>query len=246
MSTKDRSTNDKSKRALVILTSHGVKGETGEPTGFYWEELATPYWALRDAGYTVDIASVKGGKPPADPGSAAAEGRPAAVQRFLDDAAAMAALEHSHPVADVDPGAYAAVFLPGGHGVMWDTGQSPAVGTAVARAYENGAVVGAVCHGPAGLIGATLSDGTPLVSGKRVNSFTDAEEDAVGLTEVVPYLLETKLRALGARFEGNPENFQSYALRDGRLVTGQNPRSSERVAALLIEALAEMASERAA
>ena len=234
------------KRALIILTSHGQKGDSGEPTGFYWEELATPYWALRDAGYTVDIASVRGGKPPADPGSAAEDGRPASVQRFMDDAEAMAVLSDSLPIAEVDPSVYAAVFLPGGHGVMWDTGQSAAVGKAVARAYENGAVVGAVCHGPAGLVGATLSDGTPLVRGKLVNSFTDAEEEAVGLTDVVPYLLETKLRELGARFEGNPENFQAYALRDGRLVTGQNPRSSERTAALLLEALNDEAAKTAA
>lgn len=226
-------------KALAILTSHGVKGTTDEPTGFYWEELATPYWRLRDAGYVVDIASVSGGEPPADPGSAAADGRPALVQRFMDDEAAMRSLTNSRHLADLDPSSYAAVFLPGGHGTMWDLAQTPTVGEIVARAYENGAVIAAVCHGPAGLVGARLASGEPLVRGKRINSFTDAEEEAVGLTAVVPYLLERRLRELGGIFESNPENFQPHAVRDGRLVTGQNPRSSERVASLMLEALAQ-------
>ncbi|MFQ6549548.1 type 1 glutamine amidotransferase domain-containing protein [Aestuariibius sp. 2305UL40-4] len=224
--------------ALIILTSHDQIGETGTATGFYWEELAVPYWALRDAGYAVDIASVAGGAPPADPSSEKTEGRPAAVQRFLDDAAAMTALRSARAVSGIAADSYDAVFLPGGHGTMWDLAQTPAVGQAVARAYEAGAVVGAVCHGPAGLTEARLSDGTPLVSGKRVNGFTDAEEAAVGLTDVVPFLLETRLKERGAIFEKTEENFAPYAVRDGRLVTGQNPSSSALVADLMLEALA--------
>ena len=226
-------------KALILTTSHDALGETGKPTGFYWEELAAPYWMLRDAGVEVSFASVKGGMPPADPGSAKEENRPAPVQRFMDDAAAMAALENSTAAADVNPAAYDLVFLPGGHGTMWDLAATEPTGKLVAGAYEAGAVVGAVCHGPAGLVGAMLSDGTPLVKGKRVNSFTDAEEDAVGLTDVMPFPLEGKLRELGANFECNADNFQAHAVRDGRLVTGQNPRSSEPVAKLLLEALAE-------
>ncbi|WP_119168982.1 type 1 glutamine amidotransferase domain-containing protein [Algihabitans albus] len=228
------------KRALIVLTSHAKLGETGKPTGFYWEELAVPYWSLRDAGLAVDIASVEGGAAPADPGSEAEENRPAVVQRFLDDADAMAQRQATLPIAEVDPAAYDVVFLPGGHGTMWDFAQSERLGEVVAQAYEAGAVVGAVCHGPAGLVGAELSNGKPLVAGKRVNGFTDAEEEAVGLTEVVPFLLESKLRALGGLFEGNAETFQAHAVRDGRLVTGQNPRSSERVATLLLQALADI------
>lgn len=227
------------RKALIVLTSADTMGEGGKATGFYWEELATPYWRLVEAGFEVEIASIAGGKPPADPGSEKAENRPDAVQRFMDDPAAMEALERSIAVADVHAEDYAVVFLPGGHGTMWDFAQTEAVGQTVAAAYEAGAVVGAVCHGPAGLIDAKLSDGTPLVAGKRVNSFTDAEEDAVGLADTVPFALETRLRALGARFEANPENFQPHAVRDGRLVTGQNPRSSERVATLLLQALAD-------
>jgi putative intracellular protease/amidase len=226
-------------KALFILTSHGEKGTTGDATGFFWEELAVPYWKLRDAGYAIDIASVKGGRPPADPSSAKEEGRHSAVQRFMDDADAMAALNTSKSVSEVDPLDYDAVFLPGGHGVMWDTGQSQRLGDVVAQAYENGSVVGAVCHGPAGFISARLSNGEPLVKGKKINSFTDSEERAVKLDDVVPYLLETRLRELGANFVANSENFQPYAVRDGRLVTGQNPSSSGPVADLLLEALAE-------
>ena len=227
------------KRALIVLTSHAKLGETDKPTGFYWEELAVPYWRLRDAGLTVDLASLAGGAAPADPGSEAEEGRPEAVQRFLDDADAMAQRQATLAIAGVDPTAYDLIFLPGGHGTMWDFAQSARLGAVVAQAYEAGAVVGAVCHGPAGLVGARLSDGRPLVAGKRVNSFTDAEEEAVGLTKVVPFLLESRLRELGGLFEGNAENFQAHAVRDERLVTGQNPQSSERVASLLLQALAE-------
>jgi putative intracellular protease/amidase len=229
---------------LILTTSHDRIGDTGRATGFYWEELALPYWAFRDAGYAVAFASPKGGMPPVDPGSAKVEGRAAPVQRFLDDIGAMAALAAGLPVDQVQ-GDYAAVFLPGGHGTMWDMAQTPGVGLLVGRAYDAGAVVGAVCHGPAGLMEARLTDGTPVVQGKRVNSFTDAEEVAAGLDGVVPYLMETRLRGLGALFEGNADNFQSHAVRDGRLVTGQNPRSTAAVAGLMLQALADRADKAA-
>ena len=225
------------RRALIVLTSHDRLGAKGKPTGFFWEEMAVPYWALRDAGLEVDFASIDGGEPPADPGSDNADERPPAVQRFMDDGQAMQSLATSRPVASVEPSRYDLVYLPGGHGTMWDFAQSEALGRLVARAYQDGAVVGAVCHGPSGLAGARLDDGRPLVAGKRVNSFTDAEEAKVGLTDTVPYLLESRLRELGALFEGNPEPFGPHAVRDGRLVTGQNPASSARVADLLLEAL---------
>jgi putative intracellular protease/amidase len=229
---------------LILTTSHDDLGDTGRKTGFYWEELALPYWAFRDAGYAVAFASPKGGVPPVDPGSAKVEGRPAVVQRFLDDAGAMAALAASIPVDAVTHDCVA-VYLPGGHGTMWDMAQTPGVGRLVGAAFEAGAVVGAVCHGPAGLLEARLADGTPIVAGKRVNGFTDAEEVAAGLDKVVPYLLETRLRGLGGIFERNAENFKPHAVRDGNLVTGQNPASSAQVAALMLQALAERA-ERAA
>lgn len=223
---------------LMVLTSHDRLGETGNPTGFYWEELAVPYWALRDAGYEVEIASISGGAAPIDPGSAG-DKVPEPVTRFQNDPGAMTALERTRPIADVDPSFYVGIFLPGGHGTMWDFAQSPALAGTITRAWAEGAVVGAVCHGPAGLTEARATDGQPLVAGRRVNGFTNAEEDAAGLTHVVPYLLESRLRDKGGVFEANPEPFGAYAVRDGRLVTGQNPASASKVAELLLEALAE-------
>ena len=227
-------------RVLMILTSNETLGATGEKTGFFWEELANPYWTFRDAGLQVDLASVEGGQPPADPGSDDGNGkRTAAVQRFMDDSKAMEALRSTAKIDDLDTTGYDAVFLPGGHGTMWDLRQSGAVGHAVAHIYEQGGVVGAVCHGPAGLLGATLKSGDPLVKGKRVNGFTNAEEKAVGLDAVVPYLLEDVLKEQGARFESSVEDFCGHSVRDGRLVTGQNPASSEMTAHRVLEALEE-------
>ncbi len=233
-------------KVLIIVTSHGTMGDTGEPTGFFWEELAAPYWALQDAGYQIDIASIQGGEPPADPSSDSADDRPDAVQRFMDSESAMSALHNSKKITNVDPADYVALYLPGGHGTMWDFAQSERLGEVVASAFENGAIVGSVCHGPAGLAGATLSNGEPLVRGRKVNSFTDEEEEVAGLTDVVPYLLESRLRDLGAQFEASSNPFQPHAVRDGRLVTGQNPASSDKVAALMITALSEEAEKKAA
>jgi putative intracellular protease/amidase len=227
--------NDK---AVIVVTSHDKLGETGRRTGFYFDEMAAPYWALVDAGYDVEIASITGGAAPWDPGSYGEGGkRPVAVQRFIDDQVSMEKLRKTHQIAALDAAAYRSVFLPGGHGTMWDFTDA-ALASFIGRAWDQGAVVGAVCHGPAGLVQAVKLDGTPLVRGLRVNSFTDTEEAAVKLTEVVPFLLETELRAKGARFEAT-DNFQAHAVRDGRLVTGQNPRSVARVAELLVEALSD-------
>ncbi len=226
------------RRALILLTSHAEKGETGEATGFFWEEFATPYWRLRDSGFQVELASVQGGAPPADPISEPKDGEPKSVQRFLDDPEAMAALRGTASLDQVSAAGYDLVYLPGGHGAMWDLGRDERVGRLVAQAYENGAVVAAVCHGPAGLLTARLSDGTPLVQGKRVNGFTNSEEAAVGLDSVVPFLLADELKRLGGQFERSQEDFAGYAVRDGRLVTGQNPPSSDKVAEAIMAALA--------
>ncbi len=230
---------------LILTTSHDQLGDTGKPTGFYWEELAVPYWALRDAGFEVVFASPKGGMPPADPASAKPDDGGGAVKRFMDDEGAMASLAQSLPVADAKAADYAAVYLPGGHGTMWDMSQTTAVGQIVAQVFEAGGIVGSVCHGPAGLLEAHLADGTPLVKGRRVNGFTNAEEREAGLEGTVPYLLETRLRALGGIFEGNMANFKPHAVRDGRLVTGQNPASSAAVARLLLAALVDQTRKAA-
>ena len=223
---------------LIVLTSHDRLGDTARASGFYYDELATPYAALADAGHDITLASIAGGAPAHDPSSLAddPEKRPEAVRRFLADDAAMARLSNTVSVSALEASDFDAVFLPGGHGTMFDFAQSEALGALVGRIFDVDGVVAAVCHGPTGLVGAVRADGRPLVEGLRVNAFTDAEEAAVGLVGVVPYLLESRLRELGARFESGP-NFGAYAVRDGRLITGQNPASAGLVAQHLLDAL---------
>ncbi|PWS36395.1 glutamine amidotransferase [Falsiroseomonas bella] len=230
-------------RVLIVLTSHGDLGGK-RPTGFYWEELAAPYWAFRDAGHEVTLASIAGGEPPADPTSLS-EKNPPAVTRFLEDSKAMAALRATRPVASLDRTGWDAIFLPGGHGTMWDLPGSAPLAALVGSLFDAGKPVGGVCHGPAGLVAARRADGRPVVEGRRVNGFTDSEEAAAGLTDVVPFLLESRLRELGGRFEGGAD-FAPYAVRDGNLVTGQNPASAEPAARLMLDALGEAKARPAA
>ncbi|ODT59282.1 MULTISPECIES: type 1 glutamine amidotransferase domain-containing protein [Paracoccus] len=229
-------------KALFILTSHDTLGETGKPTGFYWEELAAPYWILADAGWQIELASIKGGKPPADPSSEEGDAMTDEVRRLLADEAAMNKLAHTQKVDDVDISGCDIVYLPGGHGTMWDLPKSQALGDLLARAWDKGAVIGAVCHGPAGLLSARLSSGDPLVHGRRVAGFTNSEEDAVGLSDAVPFLLEDQLKAQGGQHEKGPD-WAPFALADGKLVTGQNPASSARVAELMLEAAGTPAAD---
>jgi putative intracellular protease/amidase len=224
-------------KVLIVTTSHRQLGETGKPTGVWLEELAAPYYALLDGGAEVTIASIAGGPVPVDPRSAKRDGTDAEpTRRFLADSRAMAAIESTPSIAQLDPANYDAIFLPGGHGTMWDLPDSTALSAALGRAFDDGRIVAAVCHGPAGLVPARTAGGKPIVEGRRVSAFTDEEEEAAGLTKVVPFLLESKLRDLGARFEKGPP-FQSFAVRDGNLITGQNPPSSAAVAHLVLEAL---------
>lgn len=225
------------KRILIVTTSHDQLGDTGKKTGFHLEELTHPYYAFKDAGHTVDIASVSGGEAPIDPGSRKSEGENAqSAERFLKDDAAMSSISQTLAIDEVNPDNYDAVYLPGGHGTMWDMADNETLGQLVGTFYQAGKPVAAVCHGPAGLVGATDATGRPIVDGKRVNSFTDDEERKVELDRVVPFLLESRLRELGAAFEGGG-TFTSYAVRDGNLITGQNPRSLEALSALVLEAL---------
>lgn len=227
-------------RALFILTSHDRLGETGKPTGFYWEELAAPYWILTDAGWQVEIASIKGGEPPADPASAEGDALTDEVRRFMADDAAMNRLKHTERVEDVEVSGCDIVFLPGGHGTMWDLPDSEPLGALLSEAWAKGAVIGAVCHGPAGLLAARAEDGQPLVAGRRVAGFTNSEESAVGLSDAVPFLLADRLTQAGAHHQSGPD-WQSFALADGRLVTGQNPASSAEVARLMLSVAARPA-----
>lgn len=222
---------------LMIVTSHGLLGGTGKSTGVWFEELATPYYALRDAGIQVEIVSIDGGPVPIDPGSLKPEGQnEPSVERFLKDAEAMAQVTSSRPLSAVRAADYDAVFLPGGHGVMWDLPTSELLARQLSEAWTAGKTLAAVCHGPAGLVNVVDADGRPIVAGRQVSAFTDTEEAAVGLTDTVPFLLETRLRGLGAVIVSGPD-FKPQAVRDGRLITGQNPASSAAVAELLLEVL---------
>jgi len=227
-------------RILMVATSHAVMGDTGKPTGLWLEELAVPFVHFVDDGAEVMVASIHGGKIPVDPRSIPPTGPEApVVERFLADATAARALSSSVPIESVDATRFDAVFLPGGHGTMFDFPVSLALASAVSRAWTSGRVVAAVCHGPAGLLRAVDSDRRPVVAGRRVTAFTNAEEEAVGLTRVVPFLLQTRLESLGARVETAP-NFQAFAIADGRLVTGQNPASARKTAALTLMAISNV------
>jgi len=226
-------------RILMIVTSNARMGDTGKPTGLWAEELAVPYYALADAGVDVTLASPAGGPAPIDPGSVKPVGQnDPVVERFLADTALQALIAATPKASAFDGAEFDAVFFPGGHGTMWDLPVDDGVTRAVERAFAANKLIAAVCHGAAGLVTAKRPDGQSIVKDLRVNSFTDAEEVAVGLEKVVPFMLETRLRELGGRFEGTG-NWQAFAIRDGQLITGQNPQSSHRVAELLLAAMAD-------
>lgn len=221
---------------LIVTTSHDLIGSTGKATGVWLEELTTPYYLFKDAGVEVTIASIRGGRVPVDPSSTSGE-IPESARRFLADPEAQRAVAATPAIDAVDVASYDAVFLPGGHGTVWDLPESAALARGLTAAYAAGKVVSAVCHGPAGLVGVTDPSGAPLVKGRRVSGFTDTEEVLAGLDKTVPFLLESKLRELGGLYEKGAD-FQPFAVADGRLVTGQNPASSGLVAKLVLEALA--------
>jgi len=230
--------NSKPLSVLIIVTSHGQMGSGGERTGVWLEELAVPYMTLLEAGVQVQVVSIRGGELPIDPNSIKPPGEnPPLVEQFLDNSEARRALNWSPALAEVDWQAFDAVFFPGGHGTMWDFPENELVERIVAAFLAADKPVAAVCHGPAALVSAREADGTPVVAGHTVSAFTDSEEHAVGLTEIVPFALETRLRDLGATVKTGPD-FEPLAVRDGWLITGQNPASSQQVAQLLLEALA--------
>jgi putative intracellular protease/amidase len=225
------------KRILFIVTSNSRMGDTGRPTGVWAEELAAPYYAFIDAGADVELASPRGGPVPFDPGSVKPAGQnDAVVERLLADPAAQRKVAATRKASEINATDFDAVFLPGGHGTMWDLPDDSGVTHAVETAFAAGKVVASVCHGAAGLVSARRPDGKPLVEGRQVNSFTDAEERAAGLIDVVPFKLESRLRELGGRFDGAP-NWQPHVVRDGQLITGQNPKSSLLVADRVLDAL---------
>ena len=223
-------------RILMVLTSHSQLGDTGQPTGFWLEEFASPYYAFLDGGAVVTLASIQGGEPPIDPKSYQDDAQTESTRRFLVDPEAKQALAHTIPINEADAGDYDAIFLPGGHGTMWDFPTSTALTHLIAAFDKDAKIIAAVCHAPAALVSVKTAAGEPLVSGKIVTAFTDSEEQAVELETVVPFMLETRLRELGAKFAGG-ENWAPLVQQDGHLITGQNPASSEPVATAVLDAL---------
>ncbi len=225
-------------RILFIVTTARTMGDAPQPTGVWLEELAVPYYALKDAGHDVQVATLNGLAIPVDPNSDVPDAEaPDAVRRFRRDPDAVAALAAPADLARLEPERFDAVFVPGGHGVMWDLASSERVATMLGAAWDSGAVVASVCHGPAALVNVSDATGAPLVRGRTVSAFTDSEERGAGLDDTVPFLLESRLRELGARFSAG-EDWAPHAVQDGRLITGQNPASSEAVARKVIAALA--------
>jgi len=215
------------KTILIATTSHAVKGNTGTATGAYLPEIAHPFAVFMHAGYAVELASVAGGRIPLD----GIDGADEVSQKFL--AEQRQALNNSTAAAHVDPLRYQAIFFAGGHGAMWDLPSDPSFQRVAAAIYERGGVVAAVCHGPAALVNLRLSDGQYLIAGKVVSAFTNAEERAVQLDAVVPFLLADKLAERGARHESAP-NWQEKVVVSERLVTGQNPASAVGVAQAVV------------
>jgi len=221
---------------LMVLTSHDQLGDTGKKTGFWLEEFAAPYYVLKDAGVAITLASPKGGQPPLDPTSDLPENLTASTKRFRADKVAQDQLAKTLRLADVSAADFDAVFYPGGHGPMWempDNATSIALIEAFVKADKP---VAAVCHAPAAFVNVRGKDGEYLVQGKRVTGFSNAEEQAAGLTAVVPFLLEDRLKERGGVYT-NGANWASYVQVDGKLVTGQNPASSGPAAEELLKLL---------
>ncbi|CAM3261168.1 MULTISPECIES: type 1 glutamine amidotransferase domain-containing protein [Methylobacterium] len=224
-------------KILMVLTSHDRLGDTGRKTGFWLEELAAPYYVFKDAGAEIVLASPQGGRPPLDPKSSEPGAQTDATRRFEADADALAALETTTRLDAVSHEAFDTVFYPGGHGPLWDLAEDPASIKLIETTLEAGKPVALVCHAPGALRHAKAPDGTPLVQGKAVTGFTNTEEEAVGLTRVVPFLVEDELRRNGGRFSRG-DDWAPYVVADGLLITGQNPASSEPAAARLLAQLA--------
>jgi len=223
-------------KILIVLTSHSELGNTGEKTGFWIEEFATPYYVLADAGAEITIASPKGGQPPVDPKSELADAQTPSTERFYKDNALIAKVAYSLKLTDVNQEDFDAVFYPGGHGPLWDLATDKNSIKLIAAFYNHQKPIAFVCHAPAALVNVKAKNGEPLIKGKELTSFSNTEEEAVKLTTVVPFLLEDELKKHGALYTKGAD-WSSYVKQDGLLITGQNPGSSEAVAKLLLKTL---------
>ena len=224
-------------KILMVLTSHDQLGDTGLKTGFWLEEFAAPYFIFKDAGAEITLASPKGGQPPLDPKSDAPDAQTDDTLRFKQDKAAQSALAATKKLSSIVANHYDAVFYPGGHGPLWDLAKDRDSIKLIETMFAAGKPVAAVCHAPAAFRHTLNASGEPLVEGKAVTGFTNTEEEAVGLTHNVPFLVEDMLKKNGAKFSKTLD-WQSYVLTDGNLITGQNPASSGGAAAAVLQQLA--------
>ena len=212
------------KKVLFVVTSHDKIGDTGQPTGYYLAEVSHPWDVLHNAGFEIDFVSPKGGKAPVDGFNL----EDPINKKFWDDTQYHTKIEKTKKPSEVKPEEYSAIFYAGGHGTMWDFAVNIELAEIASKIYENNGIVSAVCHGPAGLVNIKLSNGKYLIDGKKINSFTNEEEVAVGLEKVVPFMLETTLIERGAKFEKSGL-WQKHVTTDQRVVTGQNPQSAQGV-----------------
>ena len=224
------------KKVLVVLTSHDQLGDTGRKTGFWLEELAAPYYTFKDAGVELTLASPKGGQPPLDPQSDDPAAQTDATRRFKDDALANEQLANTVKLSEVSAVDYDAIFYPGGHGPLWDLVSDQSSIGLIEAFWSAEKPVSSVCHAPIVLVNARDSSGELIVKDREVTGFSNSEEDAVGLTEIVPMLVEDTMIKLGARYSKAGE-WEAYTRQDGNLITGQNPASSKQVAKLVLKTI---------
>lgn len=223
-------------KILMVLTSHDQLGDTGKKTGFWLEEFAAPYYVMKDAGADITLASPKGGQPPLDPKSDEPDAQTEATDRFKADQTAQQLLASTTPLSHIDPADFDAVFYPGGHGPLWDLAEDRDSIALIEAFAAKDRPIGVVCHAPGVLRHVKGRDGQPLVKGRKVTGFTNSEEEAVGLTKVVPFLVEDMLQERGGHYEKGAD-WGVYVVTDGKLVTGQNPASSEEAAKALLKLL---------
>ena len=223
-------------KILMVLTSHDKLGDTGNKTGFWLEEFAAPYYVFKDAGAEITLASPKGGQPPLDPSSDADDAQTEATKRFKSDDAAQKELANTEVLSSVSVDGFDAIFYPGGHGPLWDLAEDKASINLIESFAASDRPVGAVCHAPAVFKHTKGTDDKPLVSGKTVTGFTNTEEEAVGLTDVVPFLVEDMLKTNGGTYKKG-DDWASFVVTADKLVTGQNPASSEEAAHKLLSLL---------
>lgn len=223
------------KKVLFVVTSHDKKGNTGEKTGYYLAEVSHPWDVLRNAGFEIEFVSPKGGKAPVD----GLDLDDPINKKLWEDTQYRTKIEQTMNPSEVKPEEYSAIFYAGGHGTMWDFADNIELAKIASKIYENNGIVGAVCHGPSGLVNIKLSNGKYLVDGKKINSFTNEEEVAIGLENVVPFMLETTLIERGAKFEKSGL-WQKHVTTDQRVVTGQNPQSAKGVGEAILEEIKKL------